>query len=70
MSAGQRSSPQWRSSGLAQILWRHLEPEDVRSKLWRADARQRGMLQMRELAIGMLSLLRDLTTHLSVAYCI
>ena len=26
--------------------YRHLEPEDVRRKLWRAAARQRGMLQM------------------------
>ena len=28
--------------------YRHLEPEDARRKLWRADARQRGMLRMRD----------------------
>ena len=28
--------------------YRHLEPEDVRRKLWRAAARQRGMLRMQD----------------------
>ena len=28
--------------------YRHLEPEDARRKLWRAQARQRGMLRMRD----------------------